>query len=92
LTNEFGKFSFGAEYTEVNLYRTRLNSNFLPSSINVENPKSIVVFPNMRELSDKDKLISERKRYSFSPYIQYNFNFDDYYLLLNLRWNKANDV
>ncbi len=91
-TNEFGKFSFGAEYTEVNLYKTRLNSNFLPSSVNVENPRSIVVFPDMRKLSDRDKLISEKKRYSFSPYIQYNFNFDDYYLLLNLRWNKTNDV
>ena len=88
----FGKLSIGADLSKVKLYKTTLSANFLPSTANPNNPKSLVTYNSLRDLPEKEKLLPEKTRNTFSPYLQYFINRNDYSLLFNLRWSRTTDV
>ena len=89
------RWTLGLELEVADMYKTELSANFLPSSVLPAlasgDLTKIVTFP-YRKLSDKDKLLDEARRTTFSPYVQYFVNREKYSLLFNLRWDKASDV
>lgn len=88
----YGKLFLGAEYSEAELYRTELQANFIPSSIDLNDLSKIVSFPQIKRLPDSEALFSPHFRSTFSPYFQYFLVKNSYSILFNGRWNKTNDV
>ncbi len=90
-----GKVTTGVEVSKVDMYKTKMDANFLPSTsyaaFATENPSALVTRP-YGKLSENDKILGEAKRTVVSPYLQYFFSDENYSLLANLRWDKANDV
>ncbi len=88
----YGKLFLGAEYSEAELYRTELQANFIPSSIDLNDLSKIISFPQIKRLPDSETLFSPHFRSTFSPYFQYFLVKNSYSILFNGRWNKTNDV
>ncbi|WP_163328400.1 TonB-dependent receptor plug domain-containing protein [Desulfurobacterium thermolithotrophum] len=86
----FGKISGGADLNVVQLYRTNLSANFIPSSLSFDISK-IKIIP-FQKLPPSDILMDRVSRTIISPYLQYQFIKKTYSFLVNFRLDKLNDV
>ncbi len=86
-----GLFSGGFEISKVDLYKTTLSADFLPSTLQFADPSQIVTFP-FQDITPTEVLMSEKERTTTSYYIQYFWQGEKTSILLNARSDRASDV
>jgi len=85
-----GNWLLGVDYKEARLYKTEVDANFVPSTLNCS--FTGLVYRNYGELPSSETLLPEVFRSTFSPYLQYFKKGENYSALFNLRWDKTNDA